>query len=1390
MYSDQFDIDTLNRRRITESMTHRDLPELSPLDIDEERNEKPWQKILNQIIKNRSQSMKSVPSVAILLVVGFYLILGYLTQLIEDDMPRVITKKDVQDNDIIFSEESAKVYLDQVLGDQPRVAGMEYHYEKTKDLKLLLDTIAQQATIPVKTDWQFVSGDYFLEFKIPHVNLYRNLSNIIAVLEGESGFYKNGTIGTSLLVNCHYDSVPFAIGASDNGVFCAVMLETLNKLSKRKHKLKHNIIFLFNGAEENPLQGSHGFLKHPWVQGVTNVVNLDAAGMNGKPAVFQVSDPRLISVYQSVVPKPNAQCFGEFLFKTGLIPSDTDFRIWRDFGDIHGLSSVLDLLSSLLGRVVSAASGLLATVLLVLIMAITTKQLRYLSKPWLVVPLYWMPFFIVSFLASINYEATSRKCALNRSLHTLQAMTSTRLLLGVLLIILSIFPSLTSLRYVISVPLFVMSFGAMVSMTVVKYCRLKAWQHLIIEIILSVPCTMFIISLSLRLDAIMLPTAGRLPTKYPDYIVGGLNLILAVLFSTAVSGIELLLSRRRLWLPIVLLSSVCVVFMFTPTSVYDDLATQRHYWFHTETITYDKNGSAINYKSGILITKQDAYTLTTVLPALQHAGISVHNVTDIASDCERYVYCNMPLYRPRFAQHLRDVLFLYTDPPARFQPEPSLTATRSCSDNTCTLSCVMTGPQHNTLTFFPLYGVNLTRWSFSSPLEVTDQFQNRNIYVITEATCTYSKILAPMEFTLTFNVTKQQRTEPLVEISHHAHKIHHPEEFTEEYKKFINAMPKYFNIASTLTLQKEGEHFPDYWQDDSNYDWYSDELEKLGILSSENKDTVDENKIQNDVEAENDRKVAEEIENFRSDIEDQFNVDSADIDLVDYQIEDNRSEGEDDEIADKKESEENLDDLEDLAADVADLNRIKESLDDSKESKHEVKPLNPIKKFDADTNDIINNAKNETDEIIQETKDILKEDDGKNDFLEVIPINLDTSNLNDTLEETKKILNSTDDRLDEEVKKIVPQEDMENILKVDEDNLKNFNEAYDDMLAWSKMADSLNETDLFNETISNDEKELDEIYKAYIDLTDDYENIDDGHLDILLDNKKSEQKESFPDDTRSEEESKHKTHPIEYLNDALNASDGIKNPDAEMIPEIEVNTKTQTKDNNVVNSTIPDTDYNYVIQSEYDEVLQKFKQNHSEDFNFKSENFDKHIAPIHITLSEDPVVVTSPNYPNYYPTNNIIDWIFYGDGEGIEFNITDFAVNGHVGDYLLVKPGGVDSSHNNGLIFSYTLATKRQYLFLDVNRMFVRFEAKPGMQFMRGFSFSVKILRHSTFDNEPEPSPEPIRPLPHSMITLNLGGTNLENFNDQQVEEFRQIIADMATMYINANNIDHGLNTT
>lgn len=44
-------------------------------------------------------------------------------------------------------------------------------------------------------------------------------------------------------------------------------------LSQQEKRTRHNILFLFNGAEETPLQAAHGFItQHPWAENVRGMM--------------------------------------------------------------------------------------------------------------------------------------------------------------------------------------------------------------------------------------------------------------------------------------------------------------------------------------------------------------------------------------------------------------------------------------------------------------------------------------------------------------------------------------------------------------------------------------------------------------------------------------------------------------------------------------------------------------------------------------------------------------------------------------------------------------------------------------------------------------------------------------------------------------------------------------------------------------------------------------------------------------------------------------------------------------------------------------------------------------------------------------------------------------
>jgi hypothetical protein len=223
-----------------------------------------------------------------------------------------------------FSEERARPllrHLTETVG--LRVAGTPGQAAAASHLEEVLRSLPG-----VELDIQDATGVYV---QASEADVY-TLRNVVARLPGASE--------EAVLVSAHYDTPTASVGAADDGVAIAAMVEMARALAAGP-KPRRSIIFLFNGAEETALLGSAAFVKHPWIKQVRAFVNLEAVGSAGGAIVFQASHDWLLEAYARSAPHPYGTVIGQDLFQSGVIPSDTDFRVYRQEANLPGLDMAL-----------------------------------------------------------------------------------------------------------------------------------------------------------------------------------------------------------------------------------------------------------------------------------------------------------------------------------------------------------------------------------------------------------------------------------------------------------------------------------------------------------------------------------------------------------------------------------------------------------------------------------------------------------------------------------------------------------------------------------------------------------------------------------------------------------------------------------------------------------------------------------------------------------------------------------------------------------------------------------------------------------------------------------------------------------------------------------------
>ena len=150
------------------------------------------------------------------------------------------------------------------------------------------------------------------------------VENLIAEIPGsETGPY--------LALMAHYDSVPVAPGAGDNGAGFVAVLETAKRLINEP-ALKWPVLLLLTDAEELGLLGAEAFFaNHPKRDQIGFLINIEGSGSSGVSQIIRTHGPnqQLIDFYADAE-RPSGLSLINEIFKR--MPNDTDFSVSKRAG--------------------------------------------------------------------------------------------------------------------------------------------------------------------------------------------------------------------------------------------------------------------------------------------------------------------------------------------------------------------------------------------------------------------------------------------------------------------------------------------------------------------------------------------------------------------------------------------------------------------------------------------------------------------------------------------------------------------------------------------------------------------------------------------------------------------------------------------------------------------------------------------------------------------------------------------------------------------------------------------------------------------------------------------------------------------------------------------------
>nr|CAD7259494.1 unnamed protein product [Timema shepardi] len=604
---------------------------------------------------------------------------------------------------------------------------------------------------------------------------------------------------------------------SDDGLNCAVMLEVLRVLSQSNTPLQHNVIFLFNGAEESPLKASHGFItQHKWAKEIAAFINLEACGAGGKEILFQAgpNHPWLVKLYVESAPHPNALVLAEDIFQSDLIPSDTDFRVFRDFGNIPGL----DFAHAMNGYVYHTKYDNMD--------AIPRGTVQHTGDNLLA---------LVQRLASSAELSDPRQYAAGREVYfnilpkvIVHYSEEAGVFINILFIGLSIYTALVNARVIFAGET---RKAALWQLTLGCGVVGAGWLHGILTNLM----------VALILDALnhSMSWYSRPGLIFGLYYCPTLVCMMALLAIYGNYKVVLCLTHSKAWrcidwelfmvtretvgrlgrlveVPLIVLVKdrlkalgiISAIFLLTVAAVTltplgfpygadpSQPTPQRILTFHVKRTFYSAEGSVRLQDSGYFLFPLDRHSPDSVAQLIPE----VSNARNVVDDCHTELFCGLPVSSARMVSLLDSSSWIPADaPPIHIATSLELMTQTMLSVKVRRLTFRAKGPENMGLVVSVVPNVELVRWSFEADLPAQGiKWLDRSAYFIHY---TSGSTGTAWDFWLDFEVPSNV-SRPIIDIALSGHYFSDKRNKSPQFSEFLNKYPEWTHVTAWTVSYK------------------------------------------------------------------------------------------------------------------------------------------------------------------------------------------------------------------------------------------------------------------------------------------------------------------------------------------------------------------------------------------------------------------------------------------------------------------------------------------------------------------------------------------------------------------------------------------------------------